>query len=279
MLKYKIKDLAQSTAVRRPGTRVLLPTITPSRGAELEYLAALRAMLKSLLAAVREDVLPVVEADLKRDRQAGVVTDAMFVTDIDSATFERIKQLGQSLGLIATNAVNRILGLESKKHTKTFMQTAKKALGVDLSAVVRDEDLENWLEVAATRNAALIKGLGDATVQRIQVSVTNAVLNGIPAADLKKQLVEDFGFADSRARLIARDQIGKTTADLTRIRHTQAGITKYIWRTSHDERVRPRHIKCDGVEYEYGKPTDAEQGLPPGQPIQCRCIGQAVVEF
>ena len=53
----------------------------------------------------------------------------------------------------------------------------------------------------------------------------------------------------------------------------------YVWRTSKDERVRPRHQHIDGIAYEYGKPTGAEQGLPPGQPIQCRCIAQAIVTF
>lgn len=274
LLKYSIAKLAASTARRRPGTRVPLPQIYPPIGPEADYLKALRVMLRGIFKAVREDVLPVVERELAQKRAQERITG-----DIDAATFERIKQLGAALGVISNGTVARILGLEAQRHTKTFMQQAKSTLGIDLTAVVRAEDLEDYLETAATRSAGLIRGLSEATIQRVQTRVTNAVLNGIPAADLRKQLTEEFGFSDKRAKVIARDQIAKTTSDLNRIRHTQAGITEYVWRTSRDERVRPRHEQCDGKTYTYGKPTDAEEGLPPGQPILCRCVAQAIVVF
>lgn len=274
MLNYSLVKLAQGKSRRRKGSSVQLPQLHGSIGAEASYLKALRAMLRGIAKAVRVDVIPVVERELAQKRAAARLTG-----DIDGEHFDRINQLARALGLIATNTVTRILELEARRHTATFMQQAKSVLGIDLSAVVRDEDLEDYLRTAATRNAGLIRGLADATIQRVQTTVTNAVLTGRTAAQLRTQLTADFGFADNRARLIARDQIAKTTSDLNRIRHTQAGITQYIWRTSRDERVRPRHVTCNGRTYTYGQPTDAEQGLPPGQPIQCRCIAQAIVEF
>mgnify|MGYP000156213867 CR=1 FL=1 len=74
-------------------------------------------------------------------------------------------------------------------------------------------------------------------------------------------------------------KVGKFNADLNRIRHEQAGVTEYEWMTSRDERVRARHRKLHGTVYTYGKPTGAESGLPPGQPIRCRCVARAVVRF
>lgn len=279
MLKYDMAKLGRSVAVHKPGTTVQLPKIEAPLGLEQQYLKVLRAMLRQIAAAVREDVLPVVEREMAQRKATQAVTQDALTLDVDSSTFERIKQLGRALGLIASDAVSRILNLEGQRHTAKFMETAKRTLGIDLSAVVRDDDLTEYLETAATRNAGLIQGLVDATIQRIQTTVTNTVLSGGTATELKKTLVSDFKFSDNRAKLIARDQISKTNADLNRLRHTQAGITDYVWRTSHDERVRPRHRACDGNTYEYGKPTDAEQGLPPGQPIQCRCVAQAIVEF
>lgn len=273
-LKYNMAKLAASTSRRRPGTSVALPQMHPPIGAEADYLKAVRVMLRGIFKAVREDVLPVVERELAQKRAAERITG-----DIDSATFDRIKQLGQALGVLASDTVNRILGLEARRHTETFMRQAKATLGIDLTSVVRLGDLEEYLETAATRSAGLIRGLSEGTIQRVQTTVTNAVLNGIPAADLRKKLTEDFNFSDKRAKVIARDQIAKTTSDLNRIRHTQAGLDDYFWRTSKDERVRPRHQHCDGKQYKYGKPTDAEEGLPPGQPILCRCIAQAIVVF
>lgn len=271
MLKYKLSNIATG---RRRGTSVSLPEIHGTLAAEAQYLRALRIMLRAIQKAVIADVLPVVERELQATRAAGRITQ-----DVDGSVFERIRLLGNALARTAAATVMGLLTLEASRHTDKFMTTAKQRLGVDLSAVVRAEDLADYLETAATRNAGLIKGLSELTVTRVQTSVTNAVLTGIPASELRKQLTADFKFSDSRAKVIARDQIAKTNSDLNRIRHMQAGITKYNWRTSRDERVRPRHRKLDGREYEYGKATGAEQGLPPGQPILCRCIAQAIVEF
>lgn len=274
MLKYSMAKLASTNQRRRKGSFVALPQIHGSAGAERSYLAALRKVLAELFKAVKADVLPVAERELAQQRAEQRVT-----ADIDTETFDRIKQLGQALGVLANSTVQRILGLEAKRHTETFMRQAKSALGIDLTAVVRQEDLEDYLATAATRNAGLIRGLTEATIQRVQTTVTNAVLNGQTAAELRKQLTADFQFLDKRAKVIARDQIAKTNSDLNRIRHTQAGILEYFWRTSHDERVRPLHQHLDGNRYKYSERTGAEEGRPPGQPILCRCIAQAIVEF
>lgn len=273
-VRYNIAKLAASNTRRRKGSKAKLPEIHGGAGAERSYLAALRRILSELHKAVRTDVLPVAERELAQQRAASRVT-----ADIDSEMFDRIKHLGQALGVLANSTVERILGLEARRHTETFMRQAKSTLGIDLTAVVRLEDLEDYLATAATRNAGLIRGLTEATIQRVQTTVTNAVLNGKTASELRKELTADFQFSDRRAKVIARDQIAKTNSDLNRIRHTQAGITEYVWRTSRDERVRPLHQRLDNRVYKYGERTGAEQGLPPGQPILCRCIAQAIVEF
>ena len=97
--------------------------------------------------------------------------------------------------------------------------------------------------------------------------------------DLRARLKADFGIADKRAALIAQDQTAKLNSDLNRIRQEQAGVTSYEWRTSRDERVRERHRKLDGTVYKWGEPTGAEEGLPPGKPIRCRCVALGVVDF
>lgn len=271
MLRYNIAKLVKG---RRKGTSAQLPQIHGTVRAEQDYLKACRSMLRQLARAVRKDLLPQIERELKAQRAPNRV-----VGDVRPEDFESLSRLSGALTRMTTRTVMRILGLEAQRHTAQFMQTAKRALGVDLSAVVRADDLEEYMETVTTRNAGLIKNLSEDAINRVQVTVTNAVTNGQTVAELKKQLVADFGFADRRAKRIARDQTAKFNSELNQIRQTQAGIIKYHWRTSHDERVRPLHRKLDGKEYQYGKPTGAEQGLPPGRPILCRCIAQAIVEF
>jgi SPP1 gp7 family putative phage head morphogenesis protein len=270
MLRYKLASLADKP--KKP--YAFLPEIHGSHGQEAAYLKVMRSMLRQLAAQVRSDVLPVVERELAEQKQV-----KRLQVDIDADIFNRLSAFAAMLARVADNMVNRILRIEGNRHTREFGASVRRAIGVDVGAVVREGDLESLMSVAAVRNAALIKGLADETVRRVANTVTTALMQGTPARDLRKALAKDFSFSDKRAKVIARDQIAKLNSDMNRFRHRQAGIDKYRWRTSKDERVRPLHRKLDGKIYEYGKPTGAENGLPPGQPVLCRCIAQAIVEF
>lgn len=90
-----------------------------------------------------------------------------------------------------------------------------------------------------------------------------------------------------RARLIARDQVGKFHGKLDEQRQQGAGITHYRWRTVRDERVRggpkyrdavPSHAHREGKIFAWANPPheDKTDGHP-GRPIQCRCYPEPVL--
>lgn len=269
MQTYRIATMVS----RRPGTTVVLPGIEPSLGAEVSYLRAERQMLREMAAWVRENVITAFE------RTPALVGDAAVLHDVEEWVWSEFEAVTTRLAAAAEVLVRRILRLESQRHTEAFMASAKRALGIDLAAVVRQDDLETYLDLAGTRSANLITGLADDTRKKIKDRTLAAVLQSETLATLRKTIAKEFGLADNRAKVIARDQISKVTSDLNKARHQQAGITEYIWTTAHDERVRPLHRSLDGRQYAYGEETGAEGGLPPGQPIMCRCIARAVVEF
>jgi SPP1 gp7 family putative phage head morphogenesis protein len=271
MIRYGLAGLAKD---RKKGTAISLPPISGSIGAETSYLKALRAALREQAQHAKEQILPVAEREIASTKGA-----ARFTADMAEHDFASLDAVTSRLVTIASNTVRRILDLEAKRHTDTFMGSAKRALGVDLSAVVRQEDLADYLDSATARNVGLIKGLLDDNAKRIKVAVLDAVINGRSATVLRKTLTEQFGIAERRAKLIARDQIAKTNSDLNRIRQVQAGVTSYQWMTAHDERVRKLHRTLDGREYKYGEETGAEGGLAPGQPVNCRCIARGIVKF
>lgn len=253
---------------RPRGSVVFLPAFAPPLADEVSYLRALRAMLREMWAWCRRVLLPAFERV-----KSGLMMDA------EPATWSALEWLKERLVSVATSMVGRILGLTGKRHTDKFNAEAKKTLGIDLAGVVRGSDIEPVLDQMAQRNAALITGLADDLVARIKTRTVTAVLNGETPEYLAHHLKGFFGLSEKRAKVIARDQIAKTTSDLNRIRQQQAGATEYIWRTAADERVRSLHKALDGRKYRYGEATGAEQGLPPGQPIMCRCIARAIIEF
>lgn len=263
MNRYKLARLVKG---RGKGTRQRLRPIDARLGTERLYLTTLRAMLKALAIEVRTGLIPAYRVD-------------RLTHDTDQNTFTNIRALAAMLARTTGQTVERILRLESIRHTETFMDEAKKTLGIDLTAIVRDEDLEEYLRRAVARNTGLIKSLADDMVKQVEQTILANEINGRSVKDLKTALVERMGVADSRAKLISRDQVGKLNSDLNKIRQEQAGIERYEWTTSHDERVRSLHQHLDGIIYKWGQATGAEGGLPPGQPIQCRCIASAIVEF
>ncbi|NTS31281.1 minor capsid protein [Phyllobacterium sp. BT25] len=267
MVRYKLASLAK----RPKGASVTLPPISGSVAAETAYLKALRASLREMATQVREMILPIAEREVAAAKRMTV--------DMTEHDFTTLDIITSRLTASASAMVRRILNLEARRHTDNFMASAKRVLGIDLAAVVRQEDLSDYLEAATARNVGLIKGLLEDTAKRLKGSVLDAVINGRSATVLRKELTEQFALSDRRAKLIARDQISKLNSDLNRIRHVQAGVTSYEWMTSHDERVRPLHRSLDGHEYRYGEATGAEGGLPPGQPINCRCVARGIVKF
>lgn len=117
---------------------------------------------------------------------------------------------------------------------------------------------ERWMgpKVAAfvEQNVSLIKSIPEQFFSKIEGMVRNTVEHGISTRKLEGEILEDFGgmihnqleMTRSRAHLIAKDQIAKYNSSLHELRQREAGVTKYIWSTSKDERVRPKHAAMEG---------------------------------
>lgn len=268
MLRYSLAK----TVSRPKGTRAVLPPVSPRLAPELQYKAALRRMLAEAARETREGIIPLYQADQAMDRARRAFTGDAARGD----WFVRLRSMMRAMDAVATGTVRTILDLEAKQHTKGFMAAAKRALGIDLAAVVRDEDLTDYVETAVARNVSLITSFSEDIVKRIEQTVYDNSIAGNTVATLKAKLKEQFGIADRRAQLIARDQIGKFTGDLNRRRQQQAGLEEYEYMTSQDERVRPLHQSYDGKTYRWDSPPADGH---PGTAVRCRCVARGIVVF
>jgi len=64
-------------------------------------------------------------------------------------------------------------------------------------------------------------------------------------------------------------------------RQTAAGVSRYEWSSSADERVRPRHRELDGQTFSWDDPpvtNDDGDTNHPGEDYQCRCIAVPVLD-
>lgn len=147
------------------------------------------------------------------------------------------------------------------------------ALGVDLYG--GDNRIRPLMEAFVDSNVGLIRKLSDEVAGRVETSVLRAVQDAKPWSDFADELQAQFGFGETRAKIIARDQIGKFYGQANAARQRELGVTSFIWRTSEDERVRPEHEELDGQTFRYDDPPS--EGLP-GEPILCRCSAEPVFD-
>lgn len=169
----------------------------------------------------------------------------------------------------AGNIVKRTVFKNFARHIKAF----KPNFSISLEA---DGDLfgeyQSQIDAYTREASLLIKDIGEKSARDIERLVQETVAKGKSTKSFAKILREQKGYAKNRAALIARDQIGKLTGSLTKIRQQEAGINKYEWQTSGDSRVRPKHAELDGTIRTYGV------GIEPGQEIRCRCIALPVFD-
>jgi len=135
--------------------------------------------------------------------------------------------------------------------------------------------LANW----ARNNALLIKDISDKTSRQIAEQVNQALIDGTNLADTQKEIFNIMSdrtdVQDSRAKLIARDQVAKLNGQLTMERQVDMGVDSYIWRTVGDERVRETHADNEDQTFTWDNPP-AETGHP-GDDYQCRCWAEPIL--
>ena len=197
-------------------------------------------------------------------------------------------EVAVDLGFLAqlANDASNSLGIMVQRFSFKMRDTAKKITGLSkivwgdkkpVDLVVNPLLTEPWLERELAEftfeNAKLITKVGQDTIDRISI----ATLDNLKRNQGRKQLAETIRKIDktigvNRAKLIARDQIGKLNSNLTAQRAKRAGVEKYEWQTMGDNRVRPSHKALDGTVREFGK------GLEPGQDVGCRCVPIPLIE-
>ena len=173
--------------------------------------------------------------------------------------------------------------LAEQFNLQQFQRLVRSVVGVDIFQA--EPYLEETVRGFIAENVALIRNVQEQVLTETQRVVFTGMRRGLRANDIAQRIlgkVDDpegfksvFRKAETRAKLIARDQIAKINGQLNELRQTNAGISRYIWRTSLDSRVRPEHASREGKTFSWDKaPSDGH----PGEPINCRCSAEPVFD-
>lgn len=143
------------------------------------------------------------------------------------------------------------------------------------------EDVRGSLVGFIENNVSLVRKIENETRAGIQEQLTSSFQQGLRVEQISENLSKSFGFNQSRATLVARDQTLKFNSQITKERHRQVGVQEYTWITSRDGNVRPDHEVLDGTTQKWSEPPVVDQKTGrrahPGEDFQCRCIAAPVI--
>jgi SPP1 gp7 family putative phage head morphogenesis protein len=211
------------------------------------------------------------------------------IEDIEKEIQKIYTEQGQEVRTMITD-----IGFDvSEQNLTQWGKFTKELIGVEFVPT------ESWetevIKAWSNDNFTLIKSLSQEHIKTANTIVSNSLSRGETVNVIKRKIRNlSKTITGSRARLIARDQVGKLNGQYTQKRMTEAGIEMYSWLTAGDERVRgrpggkfpnaiPSHWAMDGVICRWDDPTKfMENGkwrkrtakmpkVHPGQEIQCRC--------
>jgi SPP1 gp7 family putative phage head morphogenesis protein len=137
-------------------------------------------------------------------------------------------------------------------------------------------------------NASLIRSLPLDVAERLNGEVLRAAQAGARPGTIAKMAKQRFPqLLRSRVQLIARTETAKTSTALTEARCLDLNLEWYEWLTSKDVRVRPSHLKMDGVLVNWSDPPSPETLVGEksvghynsGSIWNCRCTQAPLLTF
>lgn len=241
----------------------------PPLGVARSYALLLRAWLEELQSEILERIL----SGWERNPVAF------------SGRFDASEFIGKRISGVRVLLEQRLEPAKLQPQIAKFAQRVQKKNGEEFRRVIgissADTGLKTVLDRFQERNVGLIKSLAGKQLDDTRELLEKAEIGAWRVEELRKEFMMQFDVTKSKADLLARDQVLKLNGQLAQTRHQNAGITKYIWTTSGDERVRLSHVELDGTLQEWANPPiiseDGRRGHP-GDDYQCRCTPFPVLE-
>lgn len=272
LLESQLEQIATRKRKPRP--------VRPSVGTESRYNAELQRIVRAVRADIDAALVPMIKA-LERD----YIGDSWL--DVIAGGLEQIiakwssKKYKALASRIAAQFVQAANGEQGKKF-KSSLGIEVQGLGVNIYG---GSELKDYLAASAYDNALLIKSIPAQYLGQVESLVLANMRAGLRPSAITKQLQQQFGITQRRAKFIARDQTSKITGDLNERRQKAIGGEYFQWLSSDDERVRHNHRLIANRVTAYGKGVYRWDNLPlsekgepikPGSDYGCRCVSVMV---
>lgn len=214
---------------------------------------------------------------------------AMKAKETNAAIARKLDDVQASLDTILARSEVNAQSLVGRV-VKDFHDVARKIeIPVNMS-----EDSKRRMATEYSQNMNLwIKKWCEEEIQELRGKVEQNAEGGYRFDRLIGAIQSRYSVSKSKAQFLARQETSLFVSKFREEHFGDAGITRYRWRTSHDERVRPapwvkgkarldNHRILDGKIFYYSSPpvVDMASGrrANPGQDYNCRCVDEPVLE-
>ena len=209
---------------------------------------------------------PFVERIQRRLANAAGTTDVFHALDTELNALLATPKAGVPTDLIEAQ-IARVDGY----HRAKLIQTFRAALGVDVRIFLTRSAVAAFMTERISENVDLVKTIPPRFHEGLKLRVGDEFRKApFDQQRLRAMLRDEYKSSGYNLRRLTRDQTNKQVGGLSRLRHGQLGITRFIWRSVQDGRVRAEHAGYNGQTYEWAR---APEGGP-GSPIQCRCTAE-----
>lgn len=231
----------------------LLRAEAASRTGELQYQQALRGIMRGLCTATVRGIEPALSF------LAGARMD---VTSWGLGVEERLRGFIEQLESHVAPAFDSV----SNNVARAALATQTEMLG----GQPQSSGVAGVIFQAKRTNIELMIRAGETYADDITKVLDDPATWDLTVEELLAVLQERGDVAMRHAVLIARDQVYKLNAEITRTFQINSGIETYWWRTCRDERVRQTHRANEGRTFHWSYPSPITGH--PGHDPNCRCL-------
>ncbi len=189
-----------------------------------------------------------------------------------------LRRYSETIGPWAASVGERMVQ-EVSKHDLADWKDVSKEISKGLSREIESTPVGTIVRARMAEQVSLIKSIPLEAAQRVHELATKSVVEGTRSEDLVSEIMRIGGTTKSRAKLIARTEVGRASVELTKARAAVAGSTHFIWRTVGDSDVRASHRRLDGKTFRWDDPPECDPGIRglPGSVFNCRCIAEPLL--
>lgn len=183
-------------------------------------------------------------------------------------------------------------GRQAQRHSvNDWNDQVRDALGAEIKKEYYQESMEDMMQNWIRENVSKIRSVPSEYLQEIEAIIRWGYETRQPKVNVYRRLEKNIGLTKSKARMIARDQLGTLNCQMTRYEHESAGVGKYKWITKRDGRVRDCHRALHGTIHKWDEPSPMwymtkSRGIVytgrychPGEDYCCRCCASPVFDL